>query len=349
MVAPLRVGIIGTGFGAQVHAPAFQQIEGCQLAAFLGTGSAHSDEVGNFFGCPVDSNLDAFLSRRLDLVTVALPPAEVTPVILKLISARIPILCEKPLGNSLAEAARLEFDARDLITAVDFEFPEIPAFARLKSAIEDSKIGTVQFIQLTWLTESYAQKKCKWCWKTDGANGGGALNLLGTHALYIAEWLLGPVAELRADLTAERTSRFKPSADVNAADEAAVFQLRFVGGARLAGTIGNACPGSHVHQWIVVGELGTAILENRTPDYMSGFTLRLYDVDGRESPSFTDPGAHGDGRIAPFMSLAQRFVDSVRSGARCRPDFGAGRRVAELTEALRRSHAAQSWETLRDF
>ncbi|WP_170145746.1 Gfo/Idh/MocA family protein [Rhodoplanes elegans] len=345
----LRVGIIGIGFGAEVHAPAFQRIEGCELVAFLGTGGPRSGEISERFGCPVDVDLNSFLGRDLDIVTVALPPTEVAPAISAITSAKIPILCEKPLGCSATEATQLETQTRGLVTAVDFEFAEIPAFAHLKSMIEESELGEVRFIQLTWLTESYAQKKRKWSWKTDANKGGGVLTLLGTHALYIAEWLVGPVAKVRADLSNKRTSLFKPTEADVAAEDTAFVQMRFVGSASFAGTIGNAHPGSHIHQWIVVGENGTAILENRTSDYTSGFTLNLYDADGRERQSLADPRADGDGRIAPFLSLANRFVDSVRNGTQCRPDFGAGRRVAALTEAIRRSHIAGSWETPHDI
>jgi predicted dehydrogenase len=345
----LRVGIIGTGFGAEVHAPAVQRIEGCELVAFLGTGGRRSDEIGERFGCPVDTDLDSFLAKDLDLVTVALPPNELSPAISALASARIPILCEKPLGRSFAEAVLFEAKARGLVTAVDFEFPEIPAFAHLKSIVEGSEFGAIQFIQLTWLTESYAQRKRKWSWKTDAEKGGGVLTLLGTHALYVAEWLAGPIAKVRADLSSERTSRFRPTEANVAAEDTAVFQFRFVDGAALAGTVSNAHRGSHIHQWIVVGENGTAVLENCTPDYMSGFTLHVYDADGRERHRVSDPKADEDGRTGPFLSLAQRFVDSVRNGTQCRPDFAAGRRVAALTEALRRSHTSGNWETPHDI
>jgi predicted dehydrogenase len=52
-----------------------------------------------------------------------------------------------------------------------------------------------------------------------------------------------------------------------------------------------------------------------------------------------------DGRLAPFATLAERFLGAVRAGdaSLSRPSLEDGARVQELAEAARRAATEASW------
>jgi predicted dehydrogenase len=222
---------------------------------------------------------------------------------------------------------------------VDFQFTELETFKALKGVIDEGRLGRLQHASVTWLTYSKAQSTGKWSWKTDAAQGGGVLTLLGTHLLYLAEWLLGPAARVFSRMESRATTRLLPNARAMAGDDLLALTIEHHDGALLTAVVGNANPGLSIHRWIVVGDKGTAIVENEGRDYMAGFTLRIIDENGRIVASYAEPMAEGDGRLPPFRRLAARFIEAVRTGGTFRPDFADGARVAFLTDAVRRSAA----------
>jgi predicted dehydrogenase len=192
--APLRVGVAGLGFGRAVHGPALAALPGVSVAAVLGRDPARAyaaaAELGGARAC---TGLDDFLGQGLDAVSLALPPAVQETVLEKVIAARIAVLCEKPPALTAACAGRLAGMAAGLPTAVDFQFRELPAFRAAKDLIDSGTIGGVAQAEIAWHVESYAQREKRWSWKTDRTLGGGVLTLLGTHVLYLVEWLLSRV------------------------------------------------------------------------------------------------------------------------------------------------------------
>lgn len=174
------------------------------------------------------------------------------------------------------------------------------------------------------------------------AQHGGVLTLLGTHVFYLLEWLVDPVARLQARLDSQATAAVMGPCDAAPAEDFVHMVAEHRGGTVSSITIGNAAPGTSVHRWTVVGERGMAILAN-TSDSLTGFTLNVFGAGRHILRQASEPQAGGDPRIVPFRRLAARFVDAVRSGGRCRPDFSDGARVAALVEAARRSANHEGW------
>lgn len=212
----------------------------------------------------------------------------------------------------------------------------------LREAIQGGMIGGVRHVAVVCLMASRAHRGGGWSWKTDATRHGGVLTLLGTHVLYLLEWLLGPLARLSARLDCRATARLCPSSDAVPADDLANITLEYRDGATASVVIGNADPEVAVHRWTIIGDGGTAILGNTSRD-LAGFCCTVFGPDGRAIRQTTDAAATGDSRIAPFRRLAVRFVEAVRAGGHCRPDFNDGARVAALVEASRRSAETGTW------
>jgi len=342
------MGIAGIGFGADVHLPAFRTIPGVNVVALLGTSSDRAKEMSARTGLPVESDVDAWFNHGFDAVSVALPPFAVGTIVSTALAWRLPVLCEKPLGASSEEAEHLARLAKGITTGLDFQFAELETFSALKAAIEGGALGSIRQASVTWLTHSWTHRSRQWSWKTDADRGGGVLTLLGTHLLYLTEWLFGPVAGLSARLVSHATAKLSPSPHANAADDLLALIIEHQNGPLLTATIGNANPGISVHRWIINGDRGTAVLENETRDYMAGFSLRVLDENGTVLLLRTETTEGSDGRLSPFRRLATRFIDAVRLGRHFQPSFDAGARVALLADSVRKAAAARAWIQIPD-
>jgi predicted dehydrogenase len=339
MQRPVRVGVVGLGFGAAVHAPAMLAMPNVELVGLIGRRIEKVEATAERLGLSRDvalTKLDELLARQPDLISIALPPDQIEAVALPVMASGCAVLCEKPLGGDIRVAQRL-FDAATVPNAIDFQFSHLPVFTKLKSLIDCGAIGTPRHVSVTWLAESYAQKQKKWSWKTDAHCHGGVMSLLGSHLLFLAEWLMGPALNISAQFDNRASSAFAPDG-AEAAEDHAEFRMLHETGATFSATISNSAPGVHRHLWHVMGSEGTLVIANMTKDHMSGFDLSGTGAAGEIS--WTEQGSSAvDGRLAPFSALLSDFLSTLARSPYVPfyPGFKEGLRVQKLQDAARRS------------
>jgi len=340
----IRIGVAGLGFGAAVHVPAFQSLPGVKVVALCGKNyikvqkKARSLSVPRFY-----NSLSEFFKHDMDAVSIALPPKENARACSMAFRADIPVLLEKPVAGSFSGAQKLLRQGRHKLCCVDFQFPELEAFKRIKKMIESRVYGRVLHASLLWELESYAHKAKKNSWKTDARTNGGVLSLLGSHFLYNAEWLFGPVARLSSRL-GTCASRVDGKTLKNRAEDFFTSQCEFKNGIFLIAFISNATREGLGHRFEIAFEKAVAVLYNPPGDYMSGFRLSVRK-NGEEKVIFHDRRESGvDGRIKPFRSLARRFIAAVRKGDyQIHPSLKDGVRIQQLMEAVRTSSNQSQW------
>jgi predicted dehydrogenase len=106
VTAPLRVAVVGVGHLGQHHARLLAAMEGVELVAVVDTKPGRAAAIAAQYG--TDALLDAAaLSGRVDAVTVAVPTGSHVAVALPFLERGVPVLVEKPLAASVAEADRL--------------------------------------------------------------------------------------------------------------------------------------------------------------------------------------------------------------------------------------------------
>jgi predicted dehydrogenase len=341
---PLRIGIAGTGFGAAVHLPALQSLPGVTVAAIAGTRADRTAAIARESGVPLACRgIEELLDQDLDAVTLALPAALAETAASLALDRGLAILAEKPLAASAEGAEMLASRAAGRTAAVDFEFAELPGFRALRALVGSGELGRIERIEIAWMTQSQAHRHRMWSWKTDRARKGGVATLLGTHALFLLEWLVGPVVITEAQEDNAATQLFAPSDGVGAADSV-VWRGRTEAGAAVGVELCNSGRGSPLHRWEIVGDAGRAVLASSTSDTVSGFQLSVAPVGKPARALPCDPVGPGDSRLPPFRALAERFVSAVRAGTACQPDFAAGARVQRLIadiEALAKQPTAR--------
>src|SRR4029077_16925494 len=113
----------------------------------------------------------------------------------------------------------------------------------------------------------------------------GTLNQFVSHSFFYLEWLLGPVARIAAHLTPRDA----------AGDARADLWLELASGCPVSVSVAaDAFLGSG-HRLEIYGEQGALLLENRTADYVNGFTLSLGTRGTRAfSTQVSKPFSHPD-------------------------------------------------------
>ncbi len=329
----VNVAVVGAGYGSYGLAPAFQRA-GATVVGLCAPSAERRDRTAAALGIPHTATDLASLAAltRIDAVAIAVPPDRQTAIATWALESGLPVFAEKPLGASLAEVEALANLAahKGLPTAIDFLFPELPAWRAAKELLEDGAIGALRHVTVAWNFESYDHRHGLKGWKTDPQRGGGALRHFGSHVLYYLEWLCGPLADV-----AGATSSWPGGIG----DSLVSLHARTAGGSGVAATICNAAPHGDGHAIRLFGDAGAIALVNASADPVD-FTLEL---QGRADAAPTRPTLPADGpplaagtdpRVAPISRIARRFLAAIRAGEQLRPSFADGLRIQRHIESL---------------
>ena len=201
----LRVGIIGVGWGALVHGPAYGLVDGYELVALCGRRpeplAAASERLG------ITDTADdwrSFVARDdLDLVSVVLPVNMHRPVLLAALEAGKHVLCEKPLcltgddGREMVRAA----ESTDLQTAVCFQNRWGPERLALWELVAAGGLGRPYFAQSSQTAPYWHPSRplqSEWMYRLD--EGGGYLSGMASHEIDYLQTLFGRVVAVTADV-----------------------------------------------------------------------------------------------------------------------------------------------------
>jgi myo-inositol 2-dehydrogenase/D-chiro-inositol 1-dehydrogenase len=190
----LRVGVIGTGVMGAEHARILrEETRGAHLAAVADTDAARAAAAA--LGAEVFTDpLALIASDSVDAVVIAAPDATHGALARACLDHAKPVLCEKPLAASTAEALALieaEVAAGRRLIQVGYMRRFDPAYEEIRQARLDGRIGTPVLLHNV---HRNAQAPG---WFT----GSMALTNSFVHEIDISRWVLGSEM-LRADIVA---------------------------------------------------------------------------------------------------------------------------------------------------
>lgn len=339
----IRLGIVGCNFGRTVLLPAFRADTRCKVEALAGTDMTKTAEIARAEGIkhPLADWRAITDHPDLDAVAIAVPPSLQPDIAIRALKAGKAVFAEKPLAANLeaAKAVHEQAHASGRPVMVDFEFCELPAWRHAKKLIDEGALGALRHVAVTWHVENYATRMRLKSWKTDGADGGGALGNFVSHCFYYLEYFCGPMRDISAGL-------FGLPAENPPSESSVSLTGTFKSGAAYMLSMSAASYLGSGHRIEFYGEDGTLVLSNSTSDYMRGFELfharRPAMALERIDVSDPDDALYPDGRIAPVSQLAKRFLDAIEKGAPAVPGIDAGFRVQQLIHLARVSHKSSS-------
>ncbi len=106
MTAQLPVGVIGVGALGQHHARHLANLDEVHLTGVYDSDAGRATTIANALGTRAFGDMDDLLSQ-IEAVTVAVPTQAHARVGLRALNYGVPVLMEKPLASTLAEADEL--------------------------------------------------------------------------------------------------------------------------------------------------------------------------------------------------------------------------------------------------
>jgi len=298
----VRVGVIGTGFGARVVAPVFRDTEGCEVADVV---SARDEAAAN-----------ALCARRdVDLISVQSPPFLHRQFVRRAIEGGHAVLCDKPFGRNLADAQAMADLASQAgaLHFVNFEFRRHPARRALRAFIRDGVVGTVEHVQWNAFHGVWLDPSRPFGWSFDRELGGGWIRLSGSHTIDYMRWSLGEIADatgaVRTTIAerADREGRFHRCT----AEDGYTALLRTERGAWIAIDATSTNPVERPNRVTVIGSEGVLELINENPREEDARITLHTRHHAKELFSFEQ----GNTYLAQMLEWAGAIRDSVRQGA----------------------------------
>lgn len=339
----LGVGVVGVGFGARVLVPAFRADPRCEVVAVCAGTRARAEDAGRRLGIAQAYGgwRQLLADPAVDLVAIAAPPAAQAVVAAAAAEAGKHLFCEKPLAATAEQAARLCEAAQraGIVHAIDFEFPELDAWQQARRLLSQGTVGALRHGVISWQVETPMRDDGPRSWKQEVSEGGGVLNLLGSHVFYNVEWLCGPISRVSAWLDHPRGGR--PST----AEHTAMLCLQLADGTGVAVVLSNATVAGPGHRLELYGSEGSLVLDNAMTDSITGFALwhRTRQAATLVRSPAARPPLDADDCVPAVSRLIQRFLTAIEQGMPMSPSFHEGARIQRVIEAARRSHAEGRW------
>ncbi len=331
----LRVGIVGTGFGARVQVPGFRAA-GYEVTAICSAHPEHARTVADQAGIPVAVETVGELVERddVDVVCVTSPPTLHREHTLAALAAGKHVICEKPMARDSREAREMLAAAEraGVVHAIDHEFRYAPARSKVKELLEARAIGEMRLalvMEMTGMLVDPARPRQEWWLRRD--RSGGLLGAIGSHWIDSLIWWLGAIDRVSSELGVSAPTR--PTTDGGSvrvtADDTAQLLLRLSSGAIATIQLSSAVhhPSRRV---ILYGSDGTIVL---------GGDGRVMLAHGSGALAEILPASTMDGA---FPDLARRVREHIEAGPTGtadapHPTFADGLRVQEVMDAAYRS------------
>lgn len=183
--SPIKVGIIGAGYGLSSLLPVLNSIPDYKVIC-VATKDGISQKTSNF---PLNLN-DIFYTtpnaliqnKDIELAVIASPPSTHEEYAIAAIESGKNIYCEKPVGLNSSSTNRIFQVSKtsNKICTVGYQFRFDPMIQWVKNQIKAKEIGKIVRAEIRWET-SGAFKTPNVSWRNNLSSGGGVLRDFGSH------------------------------------------------------------------------------------------------------------------------------------------------------------------------
>lgn len=349
MTTTLNVLIIGTGRMAEQHAIRFNAIEGVKVLAAVDVNRERVEafckehDIAN-----AHTDLAEALSRHtLHACTVVTPDAWHAAVSIQCLDAGLPVLCEKPLSDSLNDAAKMVLAARrsQQLNMVNMSYRISGALHEARRLVDAGELGQIRHVEASyrqsWLATDYWgdwRTEDAWLWRLSTAHG--SLGVLGDVGIHILDYLTAGVGMSITGLQC-RLQTFDKAARNRIGD----YQL-------------DANDSCVMNVQLENGAMGVLHMSRYYTGYMNDLALSIHGTHGALQLSTGQNGDQlkastgDDMHTQTWKALTckaqpdtfERFVQALQSGDNnATPDFAHAQRLQQYLTMGFESHADSRW------
>ena len=195
-VVQRRVAMIGSGWIAPRHVRAWRE-NGVEVAALISRDVAQARQLCATLGITprIGDTVDVLAGIELDFVDVLVPPEHTAGLVAQLAPLGKPLLCEKPLGLSVAGCEAILATARKCAVPIMVMHNQLffGPHQRAREIIASGVIGEPKLLR----THLVGYHSAVGTWKESLAGRGGMIWDDGIHRIYTAQFLLGAIVSTR--------------------------------------------------------------------------------------------------------------------------------------------------------
>ena len=356
----VSVGVVGTSWWADaMHLPALASHPRARTVAICGRNRDRAWKMAQTWGIPqvYADYREMIADAELDALVIATPNSAHYPISMKALESGLHLLCEKPIALSYAQAREMAeaAQAKKLKTLVPFTYSYMPSARYLKELIDDGYLGAPYHLNMRYYT-GFARDG-EYLWRFDQKiAGSGIIGDLGSHFLYLAEWLYGDIEAIscRLGFTVARAPLNAAGDSYEVADDSCMLTLDFASGALGMIHCSALCyedtPFGQTHHMEFHGSGGTLYSFTDWDRIQQVRGARVGEGMIRELP--IPDHIWGDARRDTvhntyrdmFRSedhMIRGFINSIVNDTEITPNFQQGARVQRLLSAALKSHESE--------
>ena len=386
MARTVGVGLIGVGWMGAVHSAAYRRAQyhypDCaglaRLVIAADESEARVSDATSQLGYEHATTdwREVVEHPAVEAVSITVPNDLHGDVARAAAAAGKHIWIEKPVGRLPSETAEIvsAVEAAGVRSIVGFNYRHAPAVRHARQLVDSGVLGTVDHFRSQWVAAYAASPKgaLSWRFRRDRA-GLGILGDLGSHAVDLAQHLLGPITSVTARTATIVTERPLPSMegthfDVVEAGELAPVEnedavwsiVRFERG--VTGTIESsrvAVGPQARYAFEVHGSQGAVAWDFERMNELSVF-LPLENGDAGYARVVMGPQHDPFARFQPGPGVsmgyddlkvveAALFLQSVADGEQREPGVREALAAAKVIAAMERSASSGAWEPVGDL
>jgi predicted dehydrogenase len=324
---------------ARFHARAIGDVRGAKLVACFNRTPAKADKFAAEQGCRAYRDIDDLLADpAVDVVTIGTASGAHLEPALAAAKAGKHVIVEKPLEITLKRCDQIikACDKAGVRLATIFPSRFHDSSQELKRAVDAGRFGrlTLGDAYVKWYrTQAYYDSGAwRGTWEFDG---GGALMNQAIHSVDLLQWLMGPVAEIRAHAATLAHERI-------AVEDTAVASLRFANGALGSIEATTAAWPGYLKRIELHGSQGSAMIEEEDIVKWDFATKDRRDasIQRQMARSKSTGGGAADPAAIGHQAHAKQFRDFVEAIQKGRPpliDGREGRRAVEIILGIYKS------------
>lgn len=340
MPDPVKIAVVGGGYGAKIPLPAYGALDEFEPVAVWSRRPERARDLAAKHDLALGTaDLDELLGYPgLEAVHVAGPVSEHAPVAIAAARRGLHVLCEKPLAASLDDARAVVAAVREagVVGAVNYGRRLQQTRDRLLQRVREV-VGSPRMVSISLVHADHAEPGSRpFTWVQDAAMGGGRLQGYGVHDLDLVLEAFGDVEQVAAATEVgvkERQAKDGTPHAVTAEDAYAIL-IRFRGGG--LGIVSLTSTARHLRGDVLEfhGDRGSVRLD---ADKVLWW--------GRAGDELQSEGPLTASSKDAFDEIARNFHASIRHGAPPSPSLERGLRVQSLLDAIHLADTERRWVT----
>lgn len=367
-MAEIGIGIVGGGYMGKAHAVAMASVASVfdtplrpRLEMIAASSAESAERYRRAFGFTrAAPDWQALVDDpRVDAVVIASPQDTHRAIAEAAIALGKPVLCEKPLADSLEDSRAMvaAAEAAGVVNMIGFNYIRTPASQFVRHLLAEGAIGDVTWFRCEHTEDFLSDPATPFNWRCTG-QANGNMGDLAPHPINAALAMMGPIAKVCADLETVHYDRTGGTVDN---DDHAQIMCRFTSGVMGHIYSSRIATGRKMgYAYEITGTRGAIRFDQEDqnaiwlylaegPEATRGFRKILTGPAHPDYLAFCQGPGHGTGYQDQIIIEAKDFLTAIHTGRALWPTFRDGLEVAEVIEAIHASAARGGWVPVSVF